>query len=190
MQRVTGANVPSELSKSIETDGWTPTSARIHVGNLERLVETLGGQSLYGSGGDDFAVVMRELLQNARDAVAARRSLTPGFEGRILVKVTSRSNTQTIVEVRDDGIGMSERTMTTALLDFGTSFWASDLVRSEFPGLRSSSFRPVGKFGIGFYAVFMIAAEALDRVRERTTGAQDERCYSRTVKACGSGIRC
>src|SRR5258708_6434006 len=172
MQRVTGANAPSELSKSIETDGWTPTSARIHVGNLERLVETLGGQSLYG-GGDNFAIVMRELLQNARDALAARKSLTPGFAGRILVKVTSKSNTQTFVEVRDDGIGMSERTMTTALLDFGTSFWASDLVRSEFPGLRSSSFRPVGKFGIGFYAVFMIAAEVLVASRRYDEGLAD-----------------
>jgi hypothetical protein len=172
MQRVTGANAPSELSRSIETVGWTPTSARIHVGNLERLVETLGGQSLYG-GGDNFAIVMRELLQNARDALAARRSLTSEFTGRILVKVTSKSNTQTFVEVRDDGIGMSERTMTTALLDFGTSFWASDLVRSEFPGLRSSSFRPVGKFGIGFYAVFMIAAEVLVASRRYDEGLAD-----------------
>src|SRR5260370_607410 len=75
MQRVTGANAPNELSKSIEANGWKPTSARIHVGNLERLVETLGGQSLYGTGGADFAVVIRALLQNARDAVAAARSL-------------------------------------------------------------------------------------------------------------------
>lgn len=172
MQRVTGANVPSELAKSIETNGWTPTSARIHVGNLERLVETLGGQSLYG-GGDNFAIVMRELLQNARDALAARRSLTSEFAGRILVKVTSKSETQTVVEVRDDGIGMSERTMTSALLDFGTSFWASDLVRSEFPGLRSSSFRPVGKFGIGFYAVFMLAAEVIVASRRYDEGLAD-----------------
>lgn len=173
MQRVTGANVPSELSKSIETDGWTPTSARIHVGNMERLVQTLGGQSLYGSGGDDFAVVMREVLQNARDAIAARRSLTPGFTGRIFVKIARKSDTQSTVEIRDDGIGMSEQTMTTALLDFGTSFWASDLVKSEFPGLRSSSFRPVGKFGIGFYAVFMIATEVLIASRRYDEGLSD-----------------
>ena len=63
--------------------------------------------------------------------------------------------------------------MTTALLDFGTSFWASDLVRSEFPGLRSSSFRPVGKFGIGFYAVFMIAAEVLVASRRYDEGLAD-----------------
>ncbi len=63
--------------------------------------------------------------------------------------------------------------MTTALLDFGTSFWASDLVRSEFPGLRSSSFRPVGKFGIGFYAVFMIASEVVVASRRYDEGLAD-----------------
>ena len=172
MQRVTGANSPAELSKSVETDGWIPTSAKIHVGNVQQLVETLGGQSLYGTG-DHFAIVMRELIQNARDAVAARRSYTPGFAGRILVRIKSKSSSQTFVEVRDDGVGMSERTMTGALLDFGTSFWASDLVRSEFPGLRSSSFRPVGKFGIGFYAVFMVASEVFVASRRYDEGLQD-----------------
>jgi hypothetical protein len=172
MQRVTGANSPTVLSKSVETEGWLPTSATIHVGNVERLVETLGGQNLYG-GGDNFAIVMREIIQNARDAVAARRSLAQGFVGKILVRITSKSSTQTIVEVRDDGVGMSERTMTGALLDFGTSFWASDLVRSEFPGLRSSSFRPVGKFGIGFYAVFMVASEVLVASRRFDEGLSD-----------------
>jgi Histidine kinase-, DNA gyrase B-, and HSP90-like ATPase len=173
MQRVTGADSPAELRKSIETESWIPTSAKIHVGNMQRLVETLGGQNLYGAG-DNFAVVMRELIQNARDAVAARRSIaSEPFVGRVLVKVSSKSNSQTFVEIRDDGVGMSERTMTGALLDFGTSFWTSDLVRSEFPGLRSSSFRPVGRFGIGFYAVFMVASEVLVASRRYDEGLSD-----------------
>jgi hypothetical protein len=134
---------------------------------------TLGGQNLYGAGSDNFAIVMRELIQNARDAVAARRFLAQGFVGRILVKIAIKSDTQTFVEIQDDGVGMSERTVTGALLDFGTSFWASDLVRSEFPGLRSSSFRPVGRFGIGFYAVFMVASEVLVTSRRFDEGLAD-----------------
>jgi hypothetical protein len=139
---------------------------------LARLVETLGGQNLYGVG-DNLAIVMRELIQNARDAVAARRALAENFSGRILVKISSKSDAQTYVEIRDDGVGMTEGTMTGALLDFGTSFWASDLVRSEFPGLRSSSFRPVGRFGIGFYAVFMVASEVLVASRRFEEGLTD-----------------
>lgn len=172
IQRVTGANSPIELSKSIETNGWVPTNAKLHVGNVQRLVETLGGRSLYGAV-DSFAVVLRELIQNARDAIAARRALDSGFVGKILVKVSSKSASQTSIEIRDDGVGMSERTMTDALLDFGTSFWATDLVRSEFPGLRSSSFRPVGQFGIGFHAVFMIATELFVASRRFDEGLAD-----------------
>ena len=172
IQRVTGANSTSELNKSIETDGWTPTSAKIHVSNLERLVRTLGGESLYGQG-DHFALVMRELIQNARDAIVARMSLAPSFTGKILVKVYSKSSTETYVEIQDDGVGMSERTMTSALLDFGTSFWASDLARSEFPGLRSSSFKPVGNFGIGFYSVFMVTSEVTVSSRRCEEGSSE-----------------
>jgi hypothetical protein len=172
MVRVTGANSPSELRKSVETADWIPTSAIIHVSNLKQLVETLGGQNLYGAG-DNFAVVMRELIQNARDAIMARRSLTQGFGGKILVKVSSKTDSQTYVEVIDDGIGMSERTMTGSLLDFGTSFWVSDMVRAEFPGLRSSTFRSVGRFGIGFYSVFMVASEVLVASRRFDEGLAD-----------------
>lgn len=172
IKKVTGANSPLEISKFIETENWQPTAAKIHVGNLERLVETLGGRSLYGAG-DDFAIVVREVIQNARDAIAARRALAQNYSGSIFIKVTKKSDTQTFVEIRDDGIGMSERTMVSTLLDFGTSFWATDLVKSEFPGLRSSSFKPVGKYGIGFYAVFMTASGVLVSSRRYDAGISD-----------------
>lgn len=173
IKKVTGANSPLELSKFIEVKNWQPTTAKIHVGNLEKLVETLGGRSLYGIGGDDFAIVIRELIQNARDAIAARRALAPNYSGSILIKITKKSETQTYVVIQDDGVGMSERTMLSTLLDFGTSFWATDLVKSEFPGLKSSSFKPVGKYGIGFYAVFMVATEVLVSSRRYDAGISD-----------------
>lgn len=172
IKKVTGANSPLEISKLIETESWKPTTAKIHVGNLERLVETLGGQSLYGVG-DNFSIVVREVIQNARDAIAARRALTSNYSGNIFIKISKKSDTQTFVEIRDDGIGMSERTMVSTLLDFGTSFWATDLVKTEFPGLRSSSFKPVGKYGIGFYALFMVATEVLVSSRRYDAGISD-----------------
>jgi hypothetical protein len=172
IQRVTGAESPQELSRFIRTVDWTPTAAKIHVGNLEKLVSDLGGKQLYGDG-DSFAVVIRELIQNARDAIRARMALAPNFRGRILVKVSSKSQTKTVIEICDDGIGMSQRTMIGALLDFGTSFWASDLVQSEFPGLRSSNFKPIGKFGIGFYSVFMVALDVSVSSRLFSDGISD-----------------
>src|SRR3546814_12347428 len=44
--------------------------ARLQVSDVPRLVENLGGAKLYG---DDPTVSLRELIQNAADAVQARR---------------------------------------------------------------------------------------------------------------------
>jgi hypothetical protein len=172
IRKVTGAESPQELSRSVRTQDWTPTAAKIHVGNLEKLVSELGGKQLYGDG-DNFAIAIRELIQNARDAIIARMEIAANFNGQILVKVTRNSETKTVIEIWDDGVGMSQRTMVGSLLDFGTSFWASDLVQSEFPGLRSSNFKPVGRFGIGFYSIFMVASEASVSSRLYCDGISD-----------------
>jgi len=156
MRRVTGATSPVLARRSIATTGWIPQAVEIHVSNLERLISRLGGANLYGERGP-LIVVMRELVQNARDSVMARRSLDKEYVGRIRIRHQIRDGNHTI-SVEDDGVGMSYRVMTGPLLDFGASFWASELVRNEFPGLLSGGYASVGKFGIGFYSVFMVAS--------------------------------
>ncbi len=54
---------------------------------------------------------------------------------------------------------MSERVLTGPLIDFGTSFWKSPLVRSEYPGLQGKFRDPRGRYGIGFFSIFMWANE-------------------------------
>jgi len=157
VKRVKGVEAPEIMAKYIRVEGWTPYSAKLHVGNIERLIENLGGTKLYGKE-DALFFAVRELIQNSRDAVQARKVLETGFSGRIKVDVTyDRSDTWVIIE--DNGVGMSERVLTESLLNFGTSFWYSSLVQTEFPGLRSSKFKSVGQFGIGFYSAFMVADE-------------------------------
>ena len=51
---------------------------------------------------------------------------------------------------------MSEQVLTGPLLDFGASFWRSPMAMEEFPGLMASGMRAIGRFGIGFFAVFML----------------------------------
>ncbi len=47
--------------------------------------------------------------------------------------------------------------MTGELLDFGKSLWRSDRLTTLHPGLTSNpQFNPTGRFGIGFYASFML----------------------------------
>lgn len=170
---IAGASSRETLSEYLHTEGWTPCSASIHIADVKSLIERLGGSHLYGER-DQILVVLRELIQNARDAVKARTYVDEYFDhkdARINIEVEKEANNYWI-SVSDNGIGMNRDTITSSLLDFGTSFWASDLAKIQYPGLRSSSFRSVGKFGIGFYSVFMVASEV--RVESRRYDSSHE----------------
>ena len=153
-RRVKGAGSPEILARSVQTRGWRPVEARLQVSDVPRVVETLGGSKLYG---DDPTVALRELIQNAADAVQARRKYEKRSTdwGRITVDLLSESDKVWLV-VEDNGIGMSEHVLTGPLLDFGTSFWRSSLATEEFPGLIAAGMRAIGRFGIGFFSVVML----------------------------------
>uniref|UniRef100_E6VPR5 ATP-binding region ATPase domain protein n=1 Tax=Rhodopseudomonas palustris (strain DX-1) TaxID=652103 RepID=E6VPR5_RHOPX len=172
IKRVSGAESPKLASSYIRTSDWTPWNATLHVGNVEKLVRSIGGESLYGTS-EKLLVVLRELIQNARDAIVARKTIEKGFHsGQILLRFL-KDDTGWQLQVEDNGVGMSERTMTGPLLDFGTSFWTTHFVQEEFPGLRASGFKSVGKFGIGFYSVFMIAKAIKIASRKWKQGLKD-----------------
>jgi Histidine kinase-, DNA gyrase B-, and HSP90-like ATPase len=153
-RRVKGVGSPEALAKTVQTRDWRPVDARIKVSDVPRIVESLGGTKLYG---DDPLVPLRELIQNAADAVQARRRFQgrPTDWGEIRVSIKRRDDGDWLV-VEDNGIGMSELVLTGPLLDFGTSFWRSSLVMEEFPGLVASGMQAIGRFGIGFFSVFML----------------------------------
>ena len=155
-RRVKGAGSPEILARSVQTREWRPVDARLQVSDVPRIVEHLGGSKLYG---DNPTVALRELIQNAADAVQARRKFEgrPDEWGRIAVTLLSRGNEPWLV-VEDNGIGMSEHVLTGPLLDFGTSFWRSPLATEEFPGLMAAGMRSIGRFGIGFFSVFMLGS--------------------------------
>jgi signal transduction histidine kinase len=122
-RRVKGAGSPEILARSVQTRGWRPVDARLQVSDVPRIVENLGGSKLYGN---DPTVALRELIQNAADAVQARRKYQKRAAdwGLITVGLLSEGDRVWLV-VEDNGIGMSEQVLTGPLLDFGTSFWRS-----------------------------------------------------------------
>ena len=151
---VKGSKSPQAVAELIITKGWKPVNTELRVSDVPSLVELLGGQRLYGS---DLAAPVRELIQNSADAIRARRTLCelPSTTGKITVRLR-RSNDADWLDFEDDGIGMSSRVLTEPLLDFGRSFWRSGLLRQEFPGLLSKGLKTTGRFGIGFFSVFML----------------------------------
>jgi hypothetical protein len=150
---VKGAGQADRLCRWVQTDGWLPVDTRIRVNDVAGLAKKLGGEQLYGN---DRLVPMRELIQNASDAIRARSSLQSWSpdRGEITVRVGTDEQGH-FIEVEDNGVGMSQMVMTGYLLDFGKSFSSGSEVSVELPGLLASGFEPTGKYGIGFFSVFM-----------------------------------
>lgn len=153
-RRVKGAGSPESLARTVRTQGWRPIDTQLRVSDIPRVVETLGGAKLYG---DDPTIVLRELIQNSADAVQARRRHQSRREdwGNIVVSLSEKPDGHWLA-VEDNGIGMSERVLTGPLIDFGTSFWRSSLATQEFPGLIAKGMNAIGRYGIGFFSVFML----------------------------------
>lgn len=157
-KRVFGAESPRILARQIRPDGWRPVDAEIKVSDPAHLALTLGGSNLYGKGA--YAPI-RELLQNAVDAIRARRRIEnrPNTWGKIRLSLEGRKGPaggEVWLHVDDTGTGMSERVLTGPLIDFGKSLWNSNLLQEEFPGLETRGIKPIGKFGIGFFSVFTL----------------------------------
>ncbi len=163
---------PKRLSKLITVEGWSPVDTKIKVSNVAKLVSNLGGDQLYGK---NTLVPLRELIQNASDAIRARRILEkekPEF-GDITVRF-DKDEFGDYIEVEDNGVGMSQKVLTGPFLDFGESFWGTPLMHEELPSLESKGFSSTGKYGIGFFSIFMwgkranISSKRFEKGRDAT----------------------
>lgn len=155
---VAGADSPAHLSAFIKTERWRPIDTSLRISDPKRVIEMLGGKALYG---DSPWVPMRELLQNAADAIDCRRLYEKYFTGSIVVKTRDATIGVDLegrwVDVFDDGIGMSGAIMSTALVDFGRSLKRGGSLREEYGFLEGKRLRPRGRHGIGLFSVLMIS---------------------------------
>jgi Histidine kinase-, DNA gyrase B-, and HSP90-like ATPase len=169
---IAGVDSLERFSELFPVQGWRPVDADLQVSDVPGLVSLLGGAQLYGR---EPEVGVRELLQNAQDAVVARRVIDPGFsEGAVVVTLTEQAGEWTL-EVRDNGVGMDEEVLVHGLLDFGRTGWRSSTVRAKFRGLASGGFQPRGRFGIGFFSIFMLGDDVEIITRRFDAGRTDAR---------------
>lgn len=121
----------------------------------------------------DCHVFLRELLQNAIDAIRTRRARSldrskgglkrklnsPTFDTTIYFTVQHQKNGNVIIVCRDFGIGMDEHVIRNYFTVAGVSYYRS----SEFER-QHLGFEPISRFGIGVLSCFMGA----DKVSVKT----------------------
>lgn len=152
---VKSINDPLDLGKKyIRTEGWTSIDTNIKVTNPVHIATELGGIQLYGN----INVAVRELIQNSIDAINLYRTHTGQDNhevGELKVAIEKEDDKYFLI-VTDNGIGMSQTLLTNELLDFGGSYWKSNKFTVDFEGIKTKGFESIGKFGIGFFSVFML----------------------------------
>lgn len=122
--------------------------------HLEGIINLLGN-NLYSAP----KVYIRELLQNAVDAITARRQLGGGPEGQIHIQVLDGERPSLVFE--DNGIGLTEEEVSEFLASIGAS-----TKREEGKGKAEY----IGQFGIGLLSCFMVADEIVMITRSAKGG--------------------
>lgn len=160
VKSVAGVDDPERFAEFVQTAGWQPIDAGLKATRVSTIIESLGGSALYGN---RPMVAVRELISNGADSVRARRTQFGGSGLRVEVSLEEKEEGW-ILRVSDNGIGMSPKRMVRGLTDFGNSQWTSPDLLAEYPGLATKGYRATGRFGIGFFAAFMVA----DRISVRS----------------------
>lgn len=132
----------------------TDTSQQFQV-DLRGIVDLLSRHIYSGP-----RVFLRELLQNAVDAITARREVDGGG-GSVTIQPLGDGSDEFVL--RDDGVGLTETEVAELLATVGRSSKRDifDLPRQDY----------LGQFGIGLLSCFMVADEIVIRSRSARGGA-------------------
>lgn len=115
--------------------------------NLAGMIDILSNH-LY----DEKDVYIRELLQNATDAIRARKKIEPTLNGKIHVSLSGEKNNKTLI-LEDNGIGLTEDEVHAFLATIANSSKGE----KNFDGQDTNDF--IGRFGIGLLSCFIVSDE-------------------------------
>ncbi len=119
-------------------------------------------------------VFLRELLQNAVDAIDARKKADKAYmEGKITVTY-QRTRGGAQLTFADNGIGLTKEEIHSFLSVIGQSSKREGTVRNSF----------IGQFGIGLLSCFLVTNE----IKVLTRSVTEETCYQWVGKSDGSYV--
>lgn len=118
--------------------------ANLHyIMDYKKISNLLMGEHLY----QDKKIALRELLQNAIDAVLLKKHILKDVVPRIEIKIEKDN-----VVIEDNGIGMTEEQIQKYFLNIGNSYYDSEDFKNNYP-----EFSAISHYGIGFLSCFMLS---------------------------------
>ena len=147
--------LPDKIKRGIKAAGYVSGQYRLTL-DQDQVLTLFTGENLY----NDPAVFVRELIQNAIDAVRTRkqtdRNLPADWQGQINITSWRDEEGRHWFRIEDNGIGMTESIIRNYFLKIGCSYYNSD----EFTQMKMScgadpDYMPISRFGIGILSCFM-----------------------------------
>jgi hypothetical protein len=154
--------LPGDVDRrNIISDGYKYGDFRFEL-DRSAVLELFTGERLY----EDPYVFVRELLQNAIDAVRLRQVLHPGDPGGVAVSCWEDRDGFVWFRIDDDGVGMDEERLREYFLRVGRSYYRTAELRADLlrRGHGEHEFVAISRFGIGVLSCFL----AGDRVELST----------------------
>ena len=148
----------SKVRFEILADGYEPIDYKFAVDGSAAL-QLFMGNTLYS----DKRVFLRELVQNAVDACHLRSLIEPDYTPTIDVHL---NETEDIIAIKDNGIGMDRYWLEKYFLNIGISFYRSGELGDIF-GSSGLQMDFISNFGIGFLSTFLVARRIIVRTRKQ-----------------------
>ena len=154
-------NLNASIIREIESKGdYTIPDNKISI-NYRAVSTLLVGDKIYG----DRKYGLRELLQNSIDACNLRYEIES--KGSEIGRDEHKSKIKIIIDesrnefrIKDNGIGMTIDVINKHFLSIGKSYYRSDNFK-----IANYNYQPIGTFGIGFLACFMLSKKIKIKTR-------------------------
>lgn len=178
--------LPRKIRRHIEPNGYMSGEYRLTL-DQGQVLDLLVGRNLY----QDPAVFVRELLQNAIDAVRTREKLDRNLPGDWSTKINISSWMDSEgyhwFRIEDNGIGMTEKIIRNFFLKIGRSYYNSDeFLQAKLRCKADPGYMPISRFGIGILSCFMgDERRNLVEISTKHFGENGQMCPSLRMKMSG-----
>lgn len=154
-------NLNPFIDIQIETKGYRFSDKKLSI-DYQAITKLLMGEKIYGN----KKLALREIVQNSIDACKIRQEYENNkssygddeFNQSIKIIVNKVNNNITI---KDNGMGMSMEIVKNYFLNVGKSYYTSESFL-----LEEYAYKPIGNFGIGFLACFMLSDDVIIKTRD------------------------
>lgn len=152
--------LPSKIERAIKAEGYV--SGQYHLTmDQDKVMELLVGEDLYS----DPSAFVRELLQNAIDAVRTReqldKQLPRNWKPQINIRSWMDEKGYHWFRIEDNGTGMTKEIVENYFLKIGRSYYASDTFEKDKIRCGADpNYTPISRFGIGILSCFMGGKES------------------------------